>query len=158
MWQVWIQFKMWALFPLSHLHDLLLHRSAPILTSAAIYELFMNIFTRRQHFFTNAAVIKLDLMGTYFVRFQSFSRVLFAFWRTFGRWWAVNGFWWKNGNGGSPCASLEQLLCTSSEWQQLLPWHRPDRQTFATNKLSENLYQAKHIVFHSCCLKLTRQQ
>ena len=42
---------------------------APLLTSAAIYELFMNSFTSRQHFFTNAAVIKLDLMGTYFVRF-----------------------------------------------------------------------------------------
>ena len=103
-WQVWIQFKMWALFPLSHLHDLLLHRSAPILTSAAIYELFMNIFTSRQHFFTNAAVIKLDLMATYFFGFLSFSQVLLAFWRTLGRWWAFNGFcgnfgW--NGNGGS---------------------------------------------------------
>ena len=115
---------MWPLFPLFHLHDLLLHRSAPILTSAAIYELFMNIFTSRQHFFTNAAVIKLDLMATYFFGFLSFCQVLLTFWRTLGRWWAFNGFcgnfgW--NGNGGcSLCAApVESLLCFSSEWAAL---------------------------------------
>ena len=53
----------------------------------------MDTFTTHQQFFTNAAVIKLDLMGTYFVRFSSFSTVLSsASWRTLRHWWSVNGY------------------------------------------------------------------
>ena len=70
----------------------------------------MDTFTTHQQFFTNAAVIKLDLMGTYFVRFSSFSTVLSsASWRTLRHWWSVNGYLEKNGNAGSQCASLEAV-------------------------------------------------